>query len=141
LISALASCFLGVVTIVLALQTGFRGALVGFCAVYLLTGLAGPVLQALFNDSIPTQNRATLISFLTLCMRAGVLVGGLGLGFLASHFSISVAWIASGCVTLATVPLYLIVEGLRSRSAAALAEAPEPFIAAPPATTESIGLP
>jgi MFS family permease len=125
LVSALAACSFGAVTIVLALQTGFRGALVAFCVVYLFTGLAGPVLQALFNNSIPTGNRATMISFLTLCMRAGVLAGGLGLGFLASHFSISVAWIASGCLSLTTVPLFLYVERLRSRLSAAPTAAPE----------------
>ena len=140
LISALASCFLGAVTIAMALQMGFRGALVGFWVIYLLTGLAGPVLQALFNDSIPAENRATLISFLTLCMRAGVLAGGLGLGFLASHFSISVAWIASGCVALATAPFYLYVESLRSRPAPVLAAALRPFTASPQPAAEPIGL-
>jgi len=115
LVSALAAVLLGGATLVLALQTSFRGALAGFWFVYLLTGLAGPVLQAFFNDSIPAENRATLLSFLAFCLRAGVLAGGLGLGFLAAHFSIPAAWIASGCVALATAPLYLYAESLRSR--------------------------
>ena len=131
LISAIAACLVGAATIALAMQASFVGALWGFWAVYLCTGLAGPVLQALYNDSIPKENRATMISFLTLCMRAGVLAGGLGLGFLASHFSISVAWIASGCVSVAVVPLYLVAERLRSRrpaapAAAGIAGAPAP---------------
>jgi len=143
LVSALTSSLVGGATIALALQPAFRGALAGFWVVYLLTGLAGPVLQTLFNDAIPAENRATLISFLMLCMRAGVLAGGLGLGFLASHVSIPAAWIVSGCVSLATVPLYLYAERLRSRlspvapgAAAAASETADPLAAA----AEPLGL-
>ncbi|MFL6292778.1 MAG: MFS transporter [Thermoanaerobaculia bacterium] len=141
LVSAFAAALSGGAAILLARQAGLRGAVAGFWAVYLLSGLAGPVFQALFNDAIPADKRATLISFLTLCMRAGVLAGGLGLGYLASHFSIPAAWIASGCVAFATVPLYWYAESLRPHPAAASAEAVPAASISPPSSAESIGLP
>jgi MFS transporter, DHA1 family, quinolone resistance protein len=121
LVSALTAGVFGVALIAFALQSGLGGALVGFWVVYLLSGLAGPVFQALFNDSIPPEKRATMISFLALCTRGGVLAGGLGLGFLASHFSIPRAWMVGGCVALSLVPLYLYAERLRLRSERATA--------------------
>jgi hypothetical protein len=136
-VSALAAGLFGVAVIVLSLQSGFRGALLAFWVVYLLSGFAGPIFQALFNHSIPPDKRATLLSFLALSTRGGVLVGGLGLGYLASHFSIPWAWMAGGCVALAIVPLYLYAERLRLRSTQAI----PPLAVVLTAVNERVGLP
>ena len=118
LANALVTGLLGVAILIFAAQTAFSFALVGFWLVHLAYGVTQPTFQALFNSAIPADKRATLISFQSLTTRAGMLVGGLGLGFLASRFSIPWAFRASAATLLAVVPLYLYAASLPSRSPA-----------------------
>lgn len=115
LVCALSMALMVVGFVFFSLQRGWWGALAGFWGIYLITGLATAAFQALLNSTIPSDKRATLVSFQSLAMRVGVFVGGIGLGYAADRFSIPVAWRCGALVLLFSIPLFLVAERLYSR--------------------------
>ncbi|MFA6973816.1 MAG: MFS transporter [Parcubacteria group bacterium] len=61
-------------------------------------GMIGPLKQAYLNHRIPSEQRATILSFDSMIGKAGSFVGLLGSGYLAQHAGIPVTWLASGIV-------------------------------------------
>lgn len=69
-------------------------------------GMLGPLKQAYLNNRIPSQQRATILSFDSMMGKAGAFVGLLGSGYLAEFFGIPLTWFVSGCVLAAGVIIF-----------------------------------
>lgn len=70
-------------------------------------GMLGPLKQAYLNHRIPSEQRATILSFDSMMGRAGAFIGLLGSGYLAEHFGIPLAWLVSGVVLAISIPVFL----------------------------------
>lgn len=73
-------------------------------------GMYKPLRDAYLNDNIPSEERATLISFEAMSQHIGGVVGLFVSGFVAENTSISYAWVLSG-VTLTAAALLMIKNG------------------------------
>ena len=103
---------LGMGGIATGLADSFWAAVPIYLMVGIVFGLLGPVKQAYLHQLIPSEHRATVVSFDSL-MRSGGAVGGqLGLGFLARQQSLSVGYIVGGIVSLLALPVLLILRRL-----------------------------
>ena len=84
---------------------------------YLLTGVAfgiiGPTRMACMHKMIPSEQRATIISFDSLVGNVGSVGGQVGLGYLARQQSLGVGYITGGLVTLLSLPILLVFRALR----------------------------
>jgi MFS family permease len=78
--------------------------------VFLLGAVAGgvlqPVRQTYLHRSIPTSERATLVSFDSLVGSLGSVGGQTGLGYLSQERSIPAGFVLGGLATILTLPLY-----------------------------------
>lgn len=63
-------------------------------------GLFVPLKDAYLNDNIPSDKRATLISFDSISHHVGGMIGLLASGAMAQYLSIPVAWMVSGLVLI-----------------------------------------
>ncbi len=105
----------GVLT-VLSWQSGLLGFSILYLALYAIFGLANSPHAAAFNQHIPKERRSTLMSFESLMLQAGGLVGSLVIGWLAQNNGIASAWTVAG-VVLATSSItyaYLLVHSYKS---------------------------
>jgi MFS family permease len=72
-------------------------------------GVAMPVQQAYLHDVIPSAQRATVVSSVSLMGSAGGIGGQLGLGYLARAQSIAAGYVAGGLTMLLAVPPLLLL--------------------------------
>jgi MFS family permease len=70
------------------------------------SGALMPVRQAYLHQSIPTAERATLVSFDALVGSVGGVAGQTGLGYLSQARSIPVAFVVGGLVTTVILPIF-----------------------------------
>jgi MFS family permease len=84
--------------------------------IFLLGALAGgvlaPVRQTYLHQSIPTSERATLVSFDSLMGSLGSVGGQTGLGYLSQERSIPAGFVIGGLVTIFTIPIFARLRGL-----------------------------
>ncbi len=76
------------------------------------TGVMGPVKQAYLNKVIPSEQRATVISFDSLVGSIGGVAGQSGLGYLAQERSIASGYILGGFITLIGFPVLFALRRL-----------------------------
>ncbi len=111
----------GVVLLVLAWQSGLLGFAILYLALYAVLGLSNSPHAAAFNENIPKERRSTLMSFESLMIQAGGLVGSLVIGWLAQSSGIASAWTVAGVVLAASSTTYgylwLIRKGRPGRKA------------------------
>lgn len=69
-------------------------------------GMIGPLKQAYLNHRIPSEQRATILSFDSMIGKSGAFIGLAGSGFLAQHFGIPNTWFVSGCVLVLGVVVF-----------------------------------
>jgi MFS family permease len=78
--------------------------------VFLLGAIAGgvlqPVRQTYLHRSIPSSERATLVSFDSLVGSLGSVGGQTGLGYLSQERSVPAGFVVGGLVTVLTLPIY-----------------------------------
>jgi MFS family permease len=104
---------------VTALYVGIGAIQVFWIAVplFLLASVVGGVLQPLrqtyFHHLIPTDQRATLVSFDSLVGSVGSIGGQTGLGWLSQQRSIAAGYVVGGLITTLEVP---ILAKLRARN-------------------------
>lgn len=70
-------------------------------------GMISPLKRAYMNKRIPSKQRATIISFDSMITYIGAFVGLIVGGGLAEAYSINAAWVASGIVLGAAIPIFL----------------------------------
>ncbi|MCZ6918760.1 MAG: MFS transporter [Gemmatimonadetes bacterium] len=99
-----------------AVGVGFAGSF--WLAVTLLLlvtgamGVAGPVKQAYLHQVVPSEHRASVLSFNSLVGSAGGTVALGGLGYLGRAQSIGVGYVVGGLATLLALPLLRSLRGL-----------------------------
>jgi MFS family permease len=103
--------------------------------VFLLAGVASgvimPVKQTYLHGVIPSEQRATIVSFDNLLGSTGAIGGQAGLGYLSQAGSIPTAYITGGLATLVSIPAFFRLRARRN-PADAIAEGRPPAPAAVP---------
>jgi MFS family permease len=97
--------------------------------VFLLGAVAGgisqPVRQTYLHQSIPTSERATLVSFDSLVGSLGSVGGQTGLGYLSQEGSVPVGFVVGGLATILALPIFGRLRALNEPADRITAEAPE----------------
>jgi len=106
-ISAVASVGVGIVS-------SFWLAVPLYLLVMVSMGVMMPVKQAYMHQVIPSDQRATVISFDSLIGSGGSAGGQTGLGYLSQVHSISQGYIVGGLVTLLVLPVQIGLRRLNS---------------------------
>jgi MFS family permease len=105
--------------------------------VFLLGAVAGgilqPVRQTYLHQSIPTSERATLVSFDALVGSLGSVGGQTGLGYLSQERSIPAGFVVGGLATILAIPIFGRLRALNEPADRITAEAPELETAGAPA--------
>jgi MFS family permease len=103
-----------VAAVIVGLTTNFWVAVPVFLLITAGLGVVRPVRQAYFHKVIPTEQRATVISFDSMVSGVGGVGGQVGLGALAQAQSISAGYVAGGFITALALPLVLAVRRIGS---------------------------
>jgi MFS family permease len=97
--------------------------------IFLLGAVAGgvlaPVRQTYLHNSIPTSERATLVSFDALVGSLGSVGGQTGLGFLSQERSVPAGFVVGGLATLLAIPIFRKLRALNEPADRITADAPE----------------
>jgi DHA1 family quinolone resistance protein-like MFS transporter len=115
----------GVALALLAIQPLLVPAVGLFWLVYLMMGLIDSPRGTLINNEIPAERRSSMLSVFSLAVYAGAFVGNTGLGFVAERGSIGLAWFLAGTVLIASLLLYLQVDGRTARHGKVYGDEPE----------------
>jgi MFS family permease len=96
---------------------------------FLLAGVAGGVLQPVrrtyLHQSIPSSERATLVSFDSLLGSLGSVGGQTGLGYLSQERSVPAGFVVGGLVTILSIPIFFRLRKLDEPADHITADAPE----------------
>jgi len=93
----------------LAFQTNLIGFSIFYVVLFSFNGMANAPHGTLFNREVPSERRSTLLSFDSLFMQTGGLLGTLILGYLANTYSIPIAWWVGATVLMGSAFLYLLI--------------------------------
>jgi MFS family permease len=88
-------------------------------------GLAAPVKQTYLHQIIPSEQRATLVSFDSLVGSVGSIGGQAGLGYLSRERSVADGFILGGVATLVAIPAFGRLRSLRESADRVGAQPPE----------------
>ncbi len=106
----------GAVQTVAAVVIGVTGSFwVAVPALLILTaavGVTGPVRQAYLHQLIPSEQRATVISFDSMVSGGGGIAGQVGLGALGEARSVGTAFVVGGIATASALPMFRAVRGI-----------------------------
>jgi DHA1 family quinolone resistance protein-like MFS transporter len=98
---------MGVFLLVLALQ----GDIIGFAIFYFITftfvGLSNSLHAAIFNSQVPSKKRSTLMSFQSLIIQMGFMLGALAMGAISDSISIPTAFAVGGVILLVSSIFYM----------------------------------
>ncbi|RME72536.1 MAG: MFS transporter [Chloroflexi bacterium] len=75
-------------------------------------GVWGPVRQAYIHQNVPSEQRASVISFDSLVSSGGSMFGQIGLGRLAQTQSIAAGYVVGGFTSLLVLPVIFILRRL-----------------------------
>jgi MFS family permease len=76
-------------------------------------GVAMPVQQAYLHQVVPSQQRATVVSSVSLVSSAGGIGGQLGLGYVARAQSVAAGYVTGGLTLLLVLPPLLLLRRRR----------------------------
>jgi len=88
-------------------------------------GVTMPVRQTYLHNSIPTSERATLVSFDALVGSLGSVGGQTGLGYLSQERSIPAGFVVGGLATILAIPIFGRLRALNEPADRVTSEAPE----------------
>lgn len=88
-------------------------------------GVLQPVRQTFLHQSIPTTERATLVSFDALLGSLGSVGGQTGLGYLSQERTVPAGFVVGGLVTILTLPIFAKLRALNEPADLITAEVPE----------------
>lgn len=109
----------------IGLTSSFWVAVALFVGSGVIRGVTFPVRQSYLHQVIPSEQRATVVSFDSLFGSLGSVGGQTGLGYLSEVRSIASGFVVGGLVTAAAIPLYGLVRR-RGEPADLVAAPPEP---------------
>ena len=72
-------------------------------------GVQGPVRQAFVHEVVPSQQRATVVSFDSMLSGGGGVIGQASLGVLSERRGFSAGYVIGGLVTVAAIPLLALM--------------------------------
>jgi len=98
--------------VALGLVSSFWAALPALLLVTAASGVTSPVRQAYLHQVVPTEQRATVVSFDSMISNAGGVGGQLGLGALGENRSIGSAFVVGGLATGLALPLLARVRAI-----------------------------
>jgi MFS family permease len=96
-------------TVGVGLATSFLVAVVLLLVSTAAAGVGEPVKQAYLHQVIPSEQRATVVSFDSLVESAGGIGGQIGLGYLARAQSIAAGYVTGGVAILAVLPVLVVL--------------------------------
>jgi MFS family permease len=100
-----------------AVGVGLAGSFWWAVGLYLLAmltlGISGPVRQAYLHQVIPSQQRATVVSFDALVGSLGSVVGQTSLGYVSQKRSIADGYVAGGIATVLVLPVLGLLRRMR----------------------------
>jgi MFS family permease len=99
--------FLAVPTLLASMFDIFAVVLSGFLVYEIGRGMLKPVHKSYLNLHIPSEKRATILSFDSMMGKLGAAGGLVILGFIANKYSIAYSWLAGGILLLFLIPVYL----------------------------------
>ena len=109
---------LGVTMVLAGVMPIFTLSLIWFYAHEIVRGVYRPYTNAVLQENIPSDKRATVESFVSM-MRTGAAALGLVLGgWAAESLSIEIAWILSGTVIIVFLPLVMLLNESRVKKSA-----------------------
>ncbi|MBN2657897.1 MAG: MFS transporter [Spirochaetales bacterium] len=111
---------MGTLYFVLAFQTGLFPFAFFYFSLFLFNGVQSSPESSLFNESVPSEKRSTLLSFSSLFLQGGGIAGSIVLASLADRFSIGRSWIAASVVITLSAALYLLIPYFKSKHAGGL---------------------
>ena len=91
--------------IVLGVVSSFWAALPALLLITAASGVTSPVRQAYLHQVVPSEQRATVVSFDSMISNTGGVGGQLGLGALGESRSVGAAFVAGGIATGLALPL------------------------------------
>lgn len=94
----------------LEIPVGFWVAIALLTLFSLFSSIAFPIQQAYMNGCIPSEQRATVLSFASLTGSAGGVVAQPALGRVADVFSFGVAYIVAGVIYVLSLPFLIAVK-------------------------------
>lgn len=94
----------------------FWPAVACFLVAMAAVGVAAPVQQAYLHGVVPSSERATIVSAVSLVGSAGGIGGSLGLGYLSDVRSVPTGYITGGLSMLLTLPPLLALRRRRERA-------------------------
>lgn len=95
---------------IIALSINLYLAIILFIALQIFQGYKEPILLDLYNQSIPSHRRATLLSFINLTNSTGEVLAGLCIGIIALNFGLKVTLIFGCFVLIVGVILFYLVK-------------------------------
>jgi MFS family permease len=98
--------------VALGLAGSFWLALPALLLVTAAVGVTSPVRQAYLHEMVPSEQRATVVSFDSMVSNSGGVVGQLGLGALGEARAVGTAFVVGGLATGAAIPLFARVRSL-----------------------------
>jgi predicted MFS family arabinose efflux permease len=108
---------MGVIWFVLALQTTVQGFAVFYIVIFLFHGISTSPHAAIMNREIPNTKRSTLLSFESLILQSGAVVGSIFMGFVSKVQSISNAWYIGSAILCASSVFYLFIRNANNPAA------------------------
>jgi MFS family permease len=78
------------------------------------TGVATPVQQAYLHAVVPSMQRATVVSSVSLIASVGGIAGSLGLGYIARAQSVSAGYVVGGIFLLLALPALVRLRAMRA---------------------------
>lgn len=87
-----------------------------FAIVMVSQGILTPVKQAYLHSVVPSEHRATVVSFDSLLGNGGGIAWQTGLGALSRRASIATGYVVGGITTVVAIPIYAVLRGRRSSS-------------------------
>jgi MFS family permease len=88
-------------------------------------GVLQPVRQTYLHHSIPSTERATLVSFDAMVGSLGSIGGSTGLGYLSQERSVPAGFVVGGLATVLAIPIFARLRSLNEPADRITAEAPE----------------
>ena len=101
--------FMGVLFFILALQNKIAGFTIFYLTLFLYNGMNNAPHATIFNYQIPSEKRSTLLSFESLFLQIGGLLGALIMGYISNSFSITIAWFIGSAVLVLSCFTYLFL--------------------------------
>ncbi|MFN2506775.1 MAG: MFS transporter [Acidimicrobiales bacterium] len=95
---------------------GFWPAVVMLLVAMGATGVATPVQQAYLHAVVPSTERATVVSFVSLVGSAGGIGGSLGLGYISRAQSVATGYVIGGVTMLLALPPFLLLRARHERA-------------------------